>query len=510
MTERFAYYGLSAPFQNYMQNDLNDPYLPGVLGLGQSTATALQYFWNFWCYVTPVIGAIVADQYMGRYNTIMLFAGIYTFGLLILVATATPAAIAAGAAYPGFIVSIIVIGLGAGGIKSNVSPLIAEQYRSRGQFVRTLKSGERVIIDPDVTIQRIYMMFYFCINCGSLSGIATVYLEKYVGFWSAYLLPFCMFFIGIGTLLVGRKYYVTAPPQGSIILQAFKVWWIALRNNCNLDVAKPSYQSRLPSGPKYAVNWSEQFVEELRRSLVACRVFLFYPIFWVCYGQMVSNFVSMAGDMNTHGIPNDILLNTGALTIIIFIPIFDKLIYPGLRRVGIKFLPITRITFGFFFAAAAMGYAAGLQDKIYRTGPCYNHPRECGDGAPNDVHVAIQTPCYALIGIAEICASITGLEYAYTKAPANMKSFIMSLFLLTNAGGSALGIAVSPTAVHPKLVWNYVGLAVASAVCGVVFWWCFRGLNELEEEMNASGREVQTEKVKKVIGGGGAGEEEKV
>ena len=160
MTERFAYYGLSAPFQNYMQNDVDDPLLPGALGLGQSRATSLQYFWNFWCYCSPLIGAVIADQYMGRYNTIMLFAAIYCVGLLVLVTTSTPSAIESGNAFGGFIAAVIIIGLGSGGIKSNVSPLIAEQYRSRGAFVRVLKSGERVLVDPDVTIQRIYMVCF--------------------------------------------------------------------------------------------------------------------------------------------------------------------------------------------------------------------------------------------------------------------------------------------------------------------------------------------------------------
>lgn len=508
MTERFAYYGLSAPFQNYMQNDLNDPLLPGALGLGQSTATSLQYFWNFWCYCSPLIGAVVADQYMGRYNTIMLFAMIYAIGLLVLVTTSIPPSIVGGHAYGGFIASILIIGLGSGGIKSNVSPLIAEQYRSRGPFVRVLKSGERVIVDPDVTIQRIYMMFYWCINFGSLSGIATVYLEKYIAFWAAYLLPFCMFFVGIFTLIVGRKYYVITPPQGSVILQAFKAWWIALTSGGKLDMAKPSVQQALPGGPKHKITWDEGFVDELRRALVACKVFLFYPIFWVCYGQMSSNFISMAGDMNTHGVPNDVIYNTGALTIIIFIPIMDKGVYPLFRRLKIRFRPITRMTFGFFFAAASMAYAAILQKKIYETGPCYDHPRGCLDGhTPNDVHVAIQTPVYALMGIAEILASVTGLEYAYTKAPASMKSFIMALYLLTNAGGSALGIAVSPTAKHPKLVWAYTGFAVTTVITGSLFWLCFRSLNAKEEEMNAKGREMQNTTVRKLDE---SAEEEKV
>ena len=101
---------------------------------------------------------------------------IYITGLVILFATSLPASIEHGVALPGLVVAMIVIGIGTGGIKSNVSPLIAEQYRNTKQFVKTLKSGERVIVDPSVTIQRIYMIFYLCINIGSLSAIVSTEL----------------------------------------------------------------------------------------------------------------------------------------------------------------------------------------------------------------------------------------------------------------------------------------------------------------------------------------------
>lgn len=136
----------------------------------------------------------------------------------------------------------------------------------------------------------------------------------------------------------------------------------------------------------------------------------------------------------------------------------DRFLYPALRRVGIPFRPITRITMGFLFAALAMAYAAIVQRLIYNAGPCYEEPLECpaaNDTEPNHIHVAVQTPAYFLIAISEIFASITGLEYAFTKAPPSMKSFIMSIFLLQTAFGAALGIALSPTAVNPKLVWMY-------------------------------------------------------
>ena len=47
LAERFTYYGLTGPFQNYMQNKRDDPRLPGALGLGQSSATGLQAFFQF-------------------------------------------------------------------------------------------------------------------------------------------------------------------------------------------------------------------------------------------------------------------------------------------------------------------------------------------------------------------------------------------------------------------------------------------------------------------------------
>lgn len=135
--------------------------------------------------VTPIFGAIVADQYLGRYRTIVLFGFVYTVGLLILFLTSLPIALQNGAGMGGFIAAILIIGIGTGGIKSNVSPLIADQYERKRMAIHTLKTGERIILDPAVTIQRIYMVFYVCINIGSLSLLATPYMERDVGFWSA-------------------------------------------------------------------------------------------------------------------------------------------------------------------------------------------------------------------------------------------------------------------------------------------------------------------------------------
>ena len=205
--------------------------------------------------------------------------------------------------------------------------------------------------------------------------------------------------------------------------------------------------------------------------------------------------------MQLHSLPNDILPNIDPITIILLIPLLDRLIYPFIRtELHLAFTPITRITLGFLIAALAMLYAGILQIGIYSAPPCYSHPLHCDAGKingdegryePNEVHVAWQAPAYILVAISEILASITGLELAYAKAPENMKSFIMSLFLLTSAGGSALGILIAPFASDPYLQWLYFGLAIAAAVTAYAFHRAFRNVDDQQPKMAERAEEYE-------------------
>lgn len=353
--------------------------------------------------------------------------------------------------------------------------------------VKTTTKGERIIIDPAITVQRIYMIFYACINIGSLSLLATPYMERDVGFWSAFLLCLCIFAVGTTCLILGRKIYVVRPPQGSIITDAFRAMGLMIYHR-NMDAAKPSWQA--VNGSRSNLRWDDHFVDEVKRALVACRVFCFYPIYWVVYGQFSGNFVTQAGQMQGHGIPNDLMQNFDPIAIIVFIPILELAVYPLLRKLNLPFRPITRISLGFIVASLAMVYAAIVQHLIYSAGPCYDAPlcdASIVDGVAqgNNVHIGIQAPAYVLIGISEIFASVSGLEYAYTKAPPSMKSFVQSMYLLTNAFGSAIGEALTPVAYDPAILWMFVGLACASFSTGCLFFLLFRRFNAIEEEMNA-------------------------
>jgi POT family proton-dependent oligopeptide transporter len=137
------------------------------------------------------------------------------------------------------------------------------------------------------------------------------------------------------------------------------VLWIAIRSNWSPEAAKPSY-SGFENGTAIPgiIQWDDAFVDEVRQALAACKMFLFFPFFWDAYSQMLTNFVSQAATMETHGIPNDVFTVINPLAIIVFIPILDPGIFPWLRTKGFSLPPATRIVCGFMLCSAAMAYAA--------------------------------------------------------------------------------------------------------------------------------------------------------
>ena len=192
--------------------------------------------------------------------------------------------------------------------------------------------------------------------------------------------------------------------------------------------------------------------------------------------------------MSTHGLPNDVLSNLDPFALIIFIPICDQLVYPAFARWNVHFTPIKRITFGFFAGAASMVWSAVVQHYIYKTNPCGYSAGTCSDADGNalvsPLNVWIQTGSYVLIAFSEIFASITGLEYAFTKAPKNMRSLVMAVFLFMSAISSALGEAFVSLCTDPLLVWNYGVMGVLAFVAGCLFWFQYRHLDAQEDELN--------------------------
>lgn len=510
LAERFSYYGSSVVFTNYIQQPL-PPFSrtgaggatgqSGALGAGQQMSTGLTTFYQFWAYICPIAGAYIADTYWGRYKTICWSVVIAMLGHIIMIISSIPGIIGTRASLGVFILSMIITSTGTGGFKSNVSPLVAEQYRITKCYIATTSSGERVIVDPAMTATRIYMYFYLFINIGALIGqIGMVYAEKYVGFWLAYTLPTVVFCISPFVLWYGRSRYHRSPPQGSVLPAALRIWRYAQRGRWSWNPAKTIknltaadfWENAKPSKqvgekPRW-MTFDDQWVDEVRRGFKACGVFVWFPLYWLCYNQLNNNLISQAATMTTNGLPNDVLSNLDPLALIIFIPICDLMIYPALARAGIQFTALKKIAWGFGTAAAAMIWAAVVQYYIYKTNPCGHYAGTCEDANQNPLvstlNVWIQSGSYVLLAFSEIFASITGLEYAFTKAPRNMRSLVMSVFLFTSAVAAAIGEAFVSLSLDPLLVWNYAIVAILAGVGGILFWIVVRTLDKEEDKLN--------------------------
>lgn len=199
----------------------------------------------------PLFGAYIADTYLGRFRTIQWSCLIAIIGHVVLICSAIPEVIVHPKTSFGlFIAGIIIMGVGVGGFKSNISPLIAEQCPETTMQVKTISRREssflffkkgpeekvRVIMDPAVTIQRVYTIFYLLINVGSLLGsISMVYAEKYVGFWLSFTLPTFMLCMCPAVTFFCRKRYILVKPTGSTLVASVKLWKLAMKGRWSLN-----------------------------------------------------------------------------------------------------------------------------------------------------------------------------------------------------------------------------------------------------------------------------------
>ncbi|THY58507.1 PTR2-domain-containing protein [Aureobasidium pullulans] len=477
LAERFSYYGSSILYTNFVQwplpegsrtgaGGLNGQ--PGALGMGQSAAQGISLFNQFFAYFMPLIGGYVADAHLGRYKTIHIAIVIGIVAHIILVAASAPDVIIhKTSATAAFIIGLLTLCVGTGFFKANISPLLAEQNTDRRMRVEMLPTGERVLVDPSVTNSRIFL-------------ISMVYVEKFVGFWLAFLLPTVLFVAAPVVLFSNRKNYILSPPTGSILSKFFhmlKFSWKNKQGSFKWDVAKPS---NVPAEQRPVwMTYDDAWVDEVKRGLSACKVFLFLPLFFLAYNQMTGNLTSQAAVLQLGGVPNDIIQNLNPISIVIMIPILDHVIYPGFRKIGFAFTPIKRMTVGFFFAAASMVAAAVMQHYIYVKSPCgksASDPDCIKEFGKADISVWAQVLPYIFI--------VTSLEYAYAKAPANMKSMVMSINLFMSAFASAIGQAFTPLSEDPLLVWNYTIITILAFLGGVGFWFCFRDLDANEDKLN--------------------------
>ena len=127
--ERFSFYGMKAALAIFLANYL------GILGgdnYSETKATVVVSWFNTAVYLTPLLGALIADTFFGKYRTIMTLSIVYCLGHLCL------ALMGIGGFVQLWLLSGLgLISLGAGGIKPCVSAHVGDQFGTGNQHLIT-------------------------------------------------------------------------------------------------------------------------------------------------------------------------------------------------------------------------------------------------------------------------------------------------------------------------------------------------------------------------------------
>ncbi|KAJ5283105.1 hypothetical protein N7505_001085 [Penicillium chrysogenum] len=463
--ERASYYGSKTVFSNFIQFPLPEggngagatprgtQETAGALGMGLQASSALTLLFVFLSYVIPIFGGWWADVHVGRYKAIMVGVVICGVAHMIQIIGAIPSVLQKGSsnAAPPFILGLLVLSAGAGIFKPNVSPLILDQIRQKKAYTKQLKSGEKVIVDPDATNTRTMLIFYGFVNVGAFFMLATTYTEKI---------------------------HKEPPSGGSELARALNITTIALKQN-KFRVWRTNFWEAADPDTLHSkgitMDWTRDAVNEVARTLDACDVFLFFPIWNLNVSGIGSVVTNQGAAMITNGVPNDVLSNFSPLTIIVAIPLLTFVVYPTLHRYRIHVGPITRLAFGFFLAMISGIVGTIVQWKVYKLSPCGYYASTCDTVAP--ISIWWQAPNIVLGALSECFCNVTAYELAYARSPPSMKGLVVAIFLFMNALSSALREILIPVTKDPWLLWIWGAPAVALALQTIILWVRFKGLN---------------------------------
>lgn len=313
----------------------------------------------------------------------------------------------------GLFVGLALIAIGAGGIKPCVSAFVGDQFGT----------------NQSEGLTKAYGLFYWSINIGAALGFALIPLIRdKAGYSWAFGVP--GIFMGLATLLfwLGRKRYIRPPPQSSP----------------DSGIFKP---------------------ENRRAVLNILIVFAAVPMFWALFNQVFTTWVLQGEKMTPftllgYKVDAERMQSAGAILVLIWVPILTLGVYPLAEKLGLRPTPLRRMSVGMLLGAASFVISGLIQASIDRG---------------QSLSVAWQIAPYIVLEAGEVMVSATALEFAFSQAPASMKSIIMSFWLMTMAAGNFL------VAVLTNLNRNFVKAhgaaefyfyALLMFVVSGIFIWC--------------------------------------
>lgn len=459
--ERFSFYG--------MRNILT-PFLISTLLLflpeADRAGEAKHVFHTFviGVYFFPLLGGWLADRFFGKYNTVFWLSLVYCAGHACLAAFDDN--------LNGFYFGLFLIALGSGGIKPLVSSFVGDQ------FDQTNKEKAKLVFD----------VFYWMINFGSFfaSLLMPIFLKNY-GPSVAFGIPGILMFVATIIFWMGKRKYVHVPPAppnpdsfmrvartalfaqragqgrpglvialigvvGAVLSLAMSLQWGFVISACTalvLLIAFGGFGTSMQLERARGAH-PEEAVDGVRAVLRILIVFALVTPFWSLFDQKASTWIVQANSM-THPtfsffgnefkfLPAQ-MQALNPLLVMILIPFNNMVLYPAIRRMGIEPTALRRMTAGIAFTALAWVVIGVIQSTM-------------DGGTPTSMMWQILP--YAILTMGEVLVSATGLEFAYSQAPAPMKGIIMAFWSLAVTVGS-LWVLIVNSSVKNEAVLGYIG-----------------------------------------------------
>ena len=515
--ERFSFYGMRSILVAYMT---------GMLLMSKNEATEIVHLFIACTYLLPLLGAWLADRFLGRYRTIISISLLYCVGNAVL----------ALADFAGDIetrkwvlfVGLAIIAVGAGGIKPCVSAFVGDQ----------VPAGEK----DSTTLTRLYAAFYWSINMGSFFSFLVIpWVRQNWGYSWAFGIP--GIFMAIATLIfwLGRKKYNhVAPTQPEFLKALLTRIFCGAERACERfggeSVARTTstaigIAAFIVIAPVVVLlgNWAHSGAFQLATlsgasetvaALCGMVSLLLYIVVLALAGLKLATATGMKGFL---GLAGSMIFNSKEETSLRF-PESEQRGMRNLARVLIVFLLIIPfwslydqtastwvlqgkemqsidLSWGnikFSFGAEEMQSFNPLLIMIFvPLVTLYVYPYIGRWGAPlkrmglgilmagiayaavaslqyvidSGLRLSILWQCipYFLLTLSEILVSTTGLEYAYTAAGKNLKSIVSSFWLLTSTLGNLLVVFLASLVDDPAGVSAFILYGCMSLCVGFIF-----------------------------------------
>uniref|UniRef100_A0A3B4AQV6 Solute carrier family 15 member 1 n=1 Tax=Periophthalmus magnuspinnatus TaxID=409849 RepID=A0A3B4AQV6_9GOBI len=357
--ERFSYYGMRAVLVLYFKY---------FLKWDDDFATTIYHTFVALCYLTPILGAIIADSWLGKFKTIIYLSIVYAAGQIVLAVSAihditdtnkdgVPDNMTFHVALS--MVGLLLIALGTGGIKPCVAAFGGDQFSDEQEKQRST----------------FFSIFYLSINAGSLlSTIITPILRaqqcgihtKQQCYPLAFGVPAALMVVALIVFIVGSGMYNKTAPQGNILVKVCKCVGFAIKNRFR------HRDSRFPKREHW-MDWAEEKYDKLliaQVKMVLKVLFLFIPLpmFWALFDQQGSRWTlqatTMDGNFGVFVVQPDQMQTVNPILILVLVPVMDSIVYPLISKCNLNFSPLKRMTVGMFLAALAFVAAALVQLQI--------------------------------------------------------------------------------------------------------------------------------------------------